>query len=153
MLNIYIPKLEDLWFRKQLLEDKETMSYNDKWGGTIPFPKELWQDYYNNWINKDPRNRFYCYLENDDKFVGEMAYHYDEDLKGIIISIIIYSKERHKGYGKEAIDLICKVAKENRISTLYDDIAFDNKAINLFLKKGFTIIGKTNESIIIKKEL
>ncbi|MBP5408190.1 MAG: N-acetyltransferase, partial [Bacilli bacterium] len=60
MLNLYIPKIEDLWFRKQLLEDKETMSYNDKWGGTIPFPKELWQDYYNNWINKDPRNRFYC---------------------------------------------------------------------------------------------
>lgn len=32
MLKLYIPKLEDLWFREQLMSDKETMSYNEAWG-------------------------------------------------------------------------------------------------------------------------
>ena len=39
MLHLYKPELEDLWFREKLLSDPDTMSYNNKWGGTIDFPQ------------------------------------------------------------------------------------------------------------------
>ncbi len=42
MVALYIPTLEDLWFRQKFLSDSETMSYNHAWGGTIDFPEEKW---------------------------------------------------------------------------------------------------------------
>ena len=50
MIKFYIPKKEDLWFRQMFMADEETMSYNHDWGGTIPFPKERWNDWYDRWI-------------------------------------------------------------------------------------------------------
>ncbi len=44
MLELYIPKQEDLWFRQRFMADEETMSYNHHWGGTIPFPETEWAD-------------------------------------------------------------------------------------------------------------
>jgi diamine N-acetyltransferase len=35
-----------MWFRESLMADEETMSYNHAWGGTIPFPKERWKGFY-----------------------------------------------------------------------------------------------------------
>ena len=49
--------------------------------------------------------------------------------------------------------LLCSIAKNNGISVLYDDIAIDNPAIALFLKHGFVEEYRTEETIILKKEL
>lgn len=38
MLTSYIPRIEDLWFRKLLLADSATMAYNHTYGGMIEFP-------------------------------------------------------------------------------------------------------------------
>ena len=46
MIKLYIPRLEDLWFRQMFMADEATMSYNHHWGGTIPFPKEDWEEWY-----------------------------------------------------------------------------------------------------------
>ena len=46
MIELVIPTLEEMWFRESLMADEETMSYNHAWGGTIPFPKEDWKDWY-----------------------------------------------------------------------------------------------------------
>ena len=43
MVKFIKPTLELLSFRQELLGNKETMAYNDKWGGTIDFPKEQWE--------------------------------------------------------------------------------------------------------------
>lgn len=40
MLSLYEPKYDDLYFRQMILADKETMSYNNTWGGTISFPEK-----------------------------------------------------------------------------------------------------------------
>lgn len=40
MLELYIPKPEDLWFRERMLGDAQTMEYNHTYGGMIPFPRE-----------------------------------------------------------------------------------------------------------------
>ena len=49
--------------------------------------------------------------------------------------------------------MLCEAANENGITVLYDDIAIDNTAINLFLKQGFYEEYRTEEKIVLKKEL
>ena len=98
MVKLYSPKLEDLWFRQMFMADKETMSYNHHWGGTIAFPKENWADWYDYWVVNPEEKRFYRYLreESDGNFVGEIAYHYDEEENKYIADIHFRSKILHK---------------------------------------------------------
>ena len=153
-LALYEPKYEDLWFRQMMLEDEDTMSYNHAYGGTIPWPEDKWSSWYNYWIDCHENKRYYRYLKNEDgQFVGEISYRYDTEIQHEIANVIIYSKYRKKGYGSEALTLLCSVAKNNGISVLYDDIAIDNPSITLFLKHGFVEESRTGEKIIIKKEL
>ena len=154
MLTLYEPKYEDLWFRQMMLTDEETMSYNQAWGGTIPWPKEKWASWYDHWLINHEGKRYYRYLKDDvGQYVGEIAYHYDAEIKHEIANVIIYSPYRRKGYGGEALDLLCAAAKDHGVAVLYDDIAIDNPAIRLFLSHGFTEEGRTEEKIYLRKML
>ncbi len=155
MVKLYIPKLEDLWFRQMFMADEETMSYNHNWGGTIPFPQEDWADWYDDWVINTEGKRFYRYLQDEanDEFVGEIAFHFDEEQKIHIADIIVYSKFRGKGFGEQGLLALCEAAKENGIEVLYDNIAIDNSAVKLFLKVGFYEEYRTEEIIMLKKEL
>lgn len=152
MITLYLPKLEDLWFRKLFLSDEKTMSYNHSYGGTITFDENKWNGWYEYWILNNEGKRYYRYLVNKhNEFVGEISYHYDG--RYYIANIIIYSKYRNHGYGKEGIKLLCQAAKENGIKELFDDIAIDNPAFKLFVDLGFKEIYRTNKIIMVKKEL
>ncbi|MBR6381179.1 MAG: GNAT family N-acetyltransferase [Lachnospiraceae bacterium] len=153
MPETVIPALEELWFRESLLADEETMAYNHAWGGTIAFPRERWQDWYDWWIAHPENERYYRYLKTAQGFVGEIAYHYDPEYDGYVADVIVLAKYRGKGYGAAGLELLCKAAKENGITALYDDIAIDNPAIALFLKQGFRELYRTEEKIVLKKEL
>ncbi|MCR5793913.1 MAG: GNAT family N-acetyltransferase [Solobacterium sp.] len=153
MPEFVIPSLEDLWFREKLMADEETMSYNHAWGGTIPFPEEDWQDWYEYWVTDHEDQRYYRYLKDGDTFVGEAAYHYDPEYDGFAADIIIYSPYRGRGYGSQGLAMLCEAAKENGLAALYDDIAADNPAIGMFLKQGFYEVCRTAEKIILKKDL
>lgn len=154
MLTLYKPTYEELWFRQMMLADEDTMSYNRAWGGTIPWPEDQWKDWYDDWVAKNDGRRYYRYLkDHDGRYVGEVAYHYDDDLQHEMANVIIYSRYRRKGYGSEALELLCSAAKENGISVLYDDIAIDNPTTRLFLDHGFTEEYRTEEIIHLKKEL
>ena len=155
MIKLYSPKLEDLWFRRMFMADEETMSYNHHWGGTIPFPEENWADWYDYWVTNSEGKRFYRYLQDEmnGEFVGEVAYHYDEERKIHIADVIVYAKYRGKGFGEHGLLLLCDAAKVNGVETLYDDIAIDNPAIKLFRKVGFYEEYRTDEVIMLKKEL
>lgn len=48
---------------------------------------------------------------------------------------------------------MCEAAKANGVEILYDDIAIDNPAIKLFFKVGFFEEYRTDEIIMLKKEL
>lgn len=154
MIVLYKPKIEELWFREKLMNDPDTMAYNHAWGGTISFPKEKWEEWYDKWLINDNK-RFYRYLldEETKNFIGEVAYHYDEAKKKFIINLIIYASYRNQGYGTDGLNLLCKSAKENGINILYDDIAIDNPSVKLFIKNGFTIDYQTNDTIMVKKTL
>ena len=155
MLKLYIPKYEDLLFRQKLISDPKTMSYNKKWGGTIDFPKEAWRDWFDWWLVNHENKRFYRYLQETETngFVGEIAYHYDEERVVYIADVIVLAEYRRKGYGKEGLRLLCDAAKENGVKILYDDIAADNPAIALFLKLGFSEEYRTEDYIMLKKSL
>lgn len=155
MIKLYVPQYKDLWFRQMFMSDEETMSYNHNWGGTIPFPEEEWNDWYNYWIINTEGKRFYRYVidETNNVFVGEIAYHYDKSREITIADIIIYSKYRGKGFGKQGLNKLCDIAKQNGIDVLYDNIAIDNTAINLFLECGFEEDHRTQEYIMLKKIL
>ena len=154
MIVPYTPSLDDLWFRQEMMADPETMSYNHAWGGTIPFPKDKWKDWYDYWIVNHENKRYYRYLKNlADRYVGEIAYHYDENRRIFSADVIIHASCRGIGYGSRGLDLLCDAAKKNGITLLYDDIAIDNPAITLFLKYGFVEEYRTDEIIMLKKEL
>ena len=154
LIKLYTPSLEDLWFRQKMMADTETMSYNQAWGGTIPFPNEEWSGWYDYWIIKHEGKRYYRYLkDNAGHFIGELAYHYDSDRKLYLADIIVYAPYRKKGYGGIGLDLLCNAAKQNGVKLLYDDLAIDNPAITMFLKNGFMEEYITHEIIMLKKEL
>ncbi len=153
MPALYQVKPTDLWFRKKMLADDDTMSYNRAWGGTIAFPESDWADWYDYWIARPEGKRFYRYLTDEGRFVGEVAYHYDAELSGFVADVIVYAPERGRGYGGAGLDLLCAAAKENGITELYDDIASDNPALDLFLSEGFSEEYRTNEKIYLKKTL
>ena len=153
MLEAVTPALADMWFRKSLMADEETMSYNHAWGGTIPFPEDQWEDWYGYWIINHENLRYYRYLKAENCFVGEIAYHYDPEYSGYVADVIIFSAFRGRGYGTQGLKLLCDAAKENGIKALYDDIAIDNTAIRLFLRHGFCEEYRTQEKIVLKKAL
>ena len=155
MIKLYKPQYNDLWFRQKLLADPETMAYNYAWGGTIAFPEEKWRDWYDRWIDKSDEKRFYCYLvrEADREFVGETAYHYDETKEIYLADVIVFAKHRGNGFGKMGLQILCEAAKNNGVKVLYDDIAIDNPAVKMFLGQGFVEEYRTDEIIMLKKEL
>ena len=153
-ITLFKPKFEDLWFRKALLADERTMSYNRAWGGAIDFPEENWKSWYGSWVSTPEDRRYYRYVKDENgNFIGEIAYHFDPDLGGNIANVIIHSEYRNKGYGSMALDMLCKEAKDHGIDVLYDDIAKDNPAIKLFLGHGFEEVGRTDDKIILRKKL
>ena len=149
------PEKEDLRFRQQLLADPATMSYNAAWGGTIPFPEERWADWYGVWMEDPAGRHFYRYLQEKKTggFVGETAYHFDEERKIWLADVIVAAAQRGKGYGRQGLRLLCGAAAENGIDVLRDDIAAGNPAISLFLQEGFAEEYRTDEIIMLKKVL
>lgn len=153
MLEMYESHIEDLWFREKILSDEQTMSYNHAYGGTIPFPKECWADWHGRWIRNHNGKCFYRYIKENDTFVGEVAYHFDGERQIYLADVIIYAPYRGNGYGRRGLLLLCETAKENGITELYDDIAIDNSSVALFLKCGFVEMQRTDENVLVKKEL
>lgn len=153
--ELYEPTRGDLWFRQALMTDPETMSYNDAWGGTIPFPEEEWDGWYDWWLAHHDGKRFYRYLVDEEggDFVGEVAYHYDESERIHLADVIVLASKRDRGRGREGLRLLCEAARERGIRVLWDSIAPDNPAIVLFLEQGFVEDHRDDEAVYLRKGL
>lgn len=153
-LKLHLPARAELAFRQSLLADEETMAYNHAWGGVISFPEEDWDDWYDRWIAKPDGRRYYRYLQDAEAgFVGEIAWHLDPETGWALANVLIHAQYRGRGFGSRGLELLCAAAKEQGLSALYDDIAADNPARPLFLRHGFQEIARTEEKIILKREL
>lgn len=153
MVTFYEPQIEDLWFKETMLSDRETMSYNHAYGGTVPFPQDRWANWHDRWLVNHENKRFYRYVKAGDLFVGEAACHFDEERQIFLADVIIHALFRGKGYGRQALLLLCEHAKALGIPVLYDEIASDNPSLALFRKCGFTEVLRTTASVLVKKEL
>ncbi len=147
-MQLYKPKLEELNYRMNLMSDPQTMSYNKdldldfegyhKDTGCIDFPRDTWKTWYDYWMEAEP-TRFYAYLKVKDQLVGEVALRYVEAQGAHMINIIIDSRHRGKGYGKEGLQLLLKVAfKDLNLEKVIDDFPITRTtSINLFQSLGF----------------
>ena len=153
-LTLYRPGLEDLAWREKWLGDPETMSYNHAYGGTIVFPRERWADWYAWWI-EEAGERYYRYLRLGDsgEFVGNISYHYDEEFGEYVCEVLISAPYRGRGFGRQGLALLCEAARANGVKRLLDNIAIDNPAAAMFLRAGFRERGRTDEFIILEKDL
>lgn len=154
-ISLYKPDLSEMGFRRELLADEDTMSYNAHWGGAIDFPEEDWEGWYSHWLINTDARRFYRYIKDDEmgEFVGEAAYHIDTDSSRCLADVIVHSRFRNRGIGTAALGLLCKAAKENGVDVICDNIAKDNPGISLFIKNGFTEEYRDDEIIMLRKEL
>ena len=153
-LSLYRPGLDDLTDREKWLSDPRTMAYNHAYGGTIPFPRERWADWYARWIEDDGA-RFFRYLRLGDsgEFVGDVSYHYDEEYGAYLCEVLIYAPYRGRGFGRQGLALLCEAARANGVKRLLDTIAIDNPAVALFLRSGFRERERTDEYILLEKDL
>lgn len=95
----------------------------------------------------------YLYDPQLNAFIGEAAYHLDEELGGYICDVIISARYRGRGYGTQGLSLLCQAAKANGVPRLLDNIAVDNPSISLFLKAGFREIEQNEMYILVAKDL
>ena len=153
-LVLYRPKLEELDFRRALLADPDTMAYNHAYGGTIPFPRERWASWHERWVER-PEKRFYRYLRETagGRFVGETAYHWDEELGEFICDVIVAARYRGRGYGRQGLALLCEAARERGVARLCDNIAPDNPSVSLFLSMGFRERLRNEEYVLVERTL
>ena len=154
-MELKIPPLAELSFRQTLLADPETMRYNEKWGGALSFPEEKWASWYARWVAPADRSHFYRYLHTpEDGFVGDAAYHYDEELGVWLADVIILAAFRGRGYGRAGLRLLCAAARGNGLKTLCDTIALDNApALALFQSEGFCETRRTEEYALVELQL
>lgn len=152
---LYKPLLKELDFRQKLMSDEKTMAYNHAYGGTIPFPKECWSEWYKKWIEDTSGKRFYRYIWSIEQtqFVGDVAYHYDENRGCYMCDVVICDEYRGKGFGRQGLLFLCNEAKRRNVPCLYDDIAGDNSSIELFFKAGFVETARNHKYITVKKTL
>ena len=152
-LTLYKPVIEDLWFKEQMLGDEQTMSYNQPYGGTISFPEERWESWHEKWIVYHEGKRFYRYLMENTNFVGEIAFHFEEESQRYLADVLVYAPYRGNGYGHMGLQLLCEAARNHGIAELYDEIVADNPAVSMFLNCGFTEVTRTKEIVLVKKEM
>jgi diamine N-acetyltransferase len=85
-------------------------------------------------------------------FVGEIAYHLDE--QGMCqANVIVFASCRGQGYGREGLRLLCQAVWEYGVDVLYDDMAADNPAMGLFLSEGFQLVEERALTRLLKKDL
>ena len=146
-VELYIPKLEDLWFYQKMMSDPETMSYNDPWGGCIDYPDEVLPDWYSRWVGQEPQ-RFYAYIKrtSDGVWIGDVNFHYTPEKDWWDMGIVIYAPYRGKGYSVSALRLLLDQAfRICGISRLHNDFETTRDAAwAIHRKVGFKEMGVEN---------
>ncbi len=161
-VELIIPDIDDLWFRRDCMADPKTMNYNAGYevsfsgyhydSGCIDFPESEWK----NWLAKkfsDP-NFYYAYIKDIDTntFVGYLNYHMDSNNK-FMMGIVIKSDYQRQGYMKPAMHQLIQKAKQNNIPALYNTVPLSRaRALKGFFDVGFEIVGEGNSKKFGKDE-
>ncbi|MDE6593894.1 MAG: GNAT family N-acetyltransferase [Oscillospiraceae bacterium] len=154
-IKLHVPEYSELWYRRQLLADPDTMSYNkgcnisfegyDKATGCIDFPEDKWQGWYRQWTGRTDV-RFYAYIVLDGKFIGEVNLHRDPDSDWyddrFNMGIVIESHYRGNGYALTAMELLLERAfEEVGAASVHNEFESYRTAaaLRLHLNAGFSV--------------
>ncbi len=159
MLELYIPKQEDLWFHQKMLSDPATMSYNANWDvsydgyhrdtGCIDFPESEWAEWYSYMIGNEPE-QFYAYIrrKSDGVWIGDVCFHYTPDKDWWDMGIVIYAPYRGNGYATPALKLMLdhafKVCKVSRIHNDFELARNEVSAWQAHFSAGFQEVSRDN---------
>jgi diamine N-acetyltransferase len=127
-VKLRIPKFEELEYRRKLLSDRETMSYNIGYGdndgtGCIEFDENAWKDWFSRWVNNMPE-RYYAYIIKVDENIpiGEVALRYVCEKNSYCVNIIVEAKYRGNGFSEQALRLLVDTAfRELGADKVFDD--------------------------------
>lgn len=155
-LHLQVPSFDELWYRKQLMEDPATMDYNRGYDlpfqgynpetGCMAFPESEWRSWYGYFIGNEPE-RFYAYIAQDDgTFLGEVNVHRSDAQPWYEMGIVIEAKYRGQGYSLPALRLLLKYAFEVlRAPAVHNDFEETRAAaLRLHLAAGFTFYRQEN---------
>ncbi len=158
-IELYIPKLEDLWFYQKMMSDPETMYYNANWDvsypgyhkdtGCIDYPDEELADWHKRWVGQEPERFFaYCKRKSDGTWIGDVSFHYNSEKDWWDMDIVIYAPYRGKGYAVPALKKMLEHAfRECGISRIHNDfeiIRNEAAAWETHRKAGFKELGVEN---------
>lgn len=148
-MRVYLkePKLDEYWYEQKILADPLSMEYNAGWDvsydgynyetGTIDFPKERWKKDY---TRRKDNNRYFAYIvrKEDNEFLGYVNFHYNKSDNRYDCGIVIEHSHRNKGYGVEALKLLCDIAfNEYKVDALHDNFEEGRSSLSIFKKVGF----------------
>lgn len=149
-VKLYIPKVEDMWFRAECMSDPETMSYNAGYDvtyagyhydtGCIDFDKGNWASWHKEKMS-DP-NFYYAYIVDceSNNFVGYVNYKLNPKTKKASMGIVINAKYRGNGYMRLAMAEFIATAKQNGVKALTDTVPDSRKgALKVFFDLGFRV--------------
>lgn len=156
-LTLYVPKLDELWYRQALEADPATMSYNMGYDldfagyhrdtGCIDFPKDQWAKWYDCFVGREPL-RFYAYLarKEDGAWVGEVNYHQNPGQSWHDLGVLIQAEHRGCGYAAEALALLEYQAFEvDGIHMLHNEFETGRAAVcRAHLSAGFSEYRREN---------
>ena len=147
---LYVPTIEDYWYEEKVESDSLSMSYNAGYDvfyfgyhydtGCIDFPKERWQNTFDRRIQE---KRYFAYIKDLDldTYVGYVNYQLNAEENRYECGVLVESTYRGKGYGKEALLLLCEEARKNGIHELYDNFEKDrDHTLELFESVGFEVV-------------
>ena len=152
-IELYIPKVEDLWFRQKCMSDPKTMNYNAGYDvsyygyhydtGCIDFPKEKWEEWFETKM-KNP-NFFYAYIydKNLDKFVGYLNFNLNFETKKATMGIVVKNEYQGQGYMRPAMHLLVESARTKGVKVLTDTVPeIRENALKVFYDLGFNKTGE-----------
>ena len=146
-----VPKLEELKFTELLLSDPETMRFNEKWGGTVSFPKKKWNNFYEDYINNPDRHYFHIY-NLEGIFVGEVSTKYDESFQSYVLNIKVLHRFRGNNHGFDALEAFLTFLFEDvGVEKIVDNVGHDSVAgIHLLKQFGFIEKDTTDEYVLLE---
>ncbi|MDE6107925.1 MAG: GNAT family N-acetyltransferase [Oscillospiraceae bacterium] len=120
-LELYIPKIEDMAFRREMMETPTTMAYNAGWNvsysgyhpdtGCIDFPRSEWAVTHARLTGNMPHS-FYAYLRerSSGAFMGEVNFQASSDGPWAEIGVVLHAPYKGRGYGRAALELLVETA-------------------------------------------
>ena len=146
-----VPTVEELKHTEMLLQDKKTMEFNKKWGGTVAFSKEKWQSFFDEYSNNN--DRFYFHIYNlDNIFIGEVSSRFHKNFKTQILNIKVMHKFRGNSHAKDALEAFLDyIFTDMNIERISDNVAHTSVlGIRLLKSLGFVETYKTEDYIMLQ---